>query len=135
MGSNGTVDERLAEAEAARAVLGAAWRVNLRWPDRAHRRHARSRPRRRRARPAGAAARRGASRTGPIGIPITSPRARCSDRRGLQRRPAPLSTRQGEPWKPEWICYYFINDSAPPSFVVDVSRALRAPSAARWRAT
>src|SRR5215210_1691212 len=34
MGSNGTVDERLAEAEAARAVLGAAWRVNLRWPDR-----------------------------------------------------------------------------------------------------
>ena len=35
MGSNGTVDERLAEAEAARAVLGAEWRVNLRWPDRA----------------------------------------------------------------------------------------------------
>ena len=34
MGSNGTIDERLAEAEAARAVLGAAWRVNLRWPDR-----------------------------------------------------------------------------------------------------
>src|SRR2546426_5379931 len=33
MGSNGTVEERLAEAEAARAVLGAAWRVNLRWPD------------------------------------------------------------------------------------------------------
>src|SRR4051812_49598023 len=26
MGSNGTVDERLAEAEAARAVLGAEWR-------------------------------------------------------------------------------------------------------------
>ena len=35
MGSNGTVDERLAEAEAARQVLGAAWRVNLRLPDRA----------------------------------------------------------------------------------------------------
>src|ERR687890_2528160 len=35
MGSNGTVEERLAEAEAARAVLGAAWRINLRWPDRA----------------------------------------------------------------------------------------------------
>ena len=29
MGSNGTVEERLAEAEAARAVLGAAWRTNL----------------------------------------------------------------------------------------------------------
>src|ERR1044072_2589296 len=32
MGSNGTVDERLAEAEAAPAVLGAAWRVTLRLP-------------------------------------------------------------------------------------------------------
>src|SRR6185436_9373142 len=28
---------------------------------------------------------------------------------------------EGEAWKPEWICYYFINDSAAPSFVVDVS--------------
>ena len=27
----------------------------------------------------------------------------------------------GEAWKPEWICYYFINDAADPSFVVDVS--------------
>src|SRR5687767_15340895 len=35
MGSNGTVEERLAEAEAASKVLGAAWRVNLRLPDRA----------------------------------------------------------------------------------------------------
>ena len=34
MGSNGTVEERLAEADAAGEVLGAAWRVNLRWPDR-----------------------------------------------------------------------------------------------------
>ena len=24
-------------------------------------------------------------------------------------------------WRPEWVCYYFINDSAPPSFVIDVS--------------
>src|SRR4249919_1883337 len=35
MGSNGTVEERLAEAEAARGVLGGAWRTNLRLPDRA----------------------------------------------------------------------------------------------------
>src|SRR5690242_10227035 len=35
MGSNGTVDERLAEAAEAAKVLGAAWRVNLRWTDRA----------------------------------------------------------------------------------------------------
>src|ERR1041384_4641954 len=34
MGSNGTVEERLAEAEAARVVLGATWRVMLRLPDR-----------------------------------------------------------------------------------------------------
>src|SRR5262245_11308282 len=34
MGTNGTVEARLAEAEAARAVLGASWRLNLRWPDR-----------------------------------------------------------------------------------------------------
>jgi LmbE family N-acetylglucosaminyl deacetylase len=24
-------------------------------------------------------------------------------------------------WKPDWVCCYFINDSAAPSFVVDVS--------------
>ena len=35
MGSNGTVEQRLAEADAARKVLGAAWRENLRLPDRA----------------------------------------------------------------------------------------------------
>ena len=35
---------------------------------------------------------------------------------GLRRYQA-----DGEAWKAEWICYYFINDSAPPSFVVDVS--------------
>src|SRR5262245_33991275 len=34
MGSNGTPEERLAEAEAARKALGATWRENLAWPDR-----------------------------------------------------------------------------------------------------
>ena len=33
LGSNGTPAERALEAEAARAVLGAAWRHNLGWPD------------------------------------------------------------------------------------------------------
>src|SRR5918994_6214893 len=33
LGSNGTVEERLAEAEAARAVLGAEWRHNFGRPD------------------------------------------------------------------------------------------------------
>src|SRR5262249_57391583 len=26
-----------------------------------------------------------------------------------------------DPWRADWICYYFINDGARPSFVVDVS--------------
>jgi N-acetylglucosamine malate deacetylase 1 len=35
---------------------------------------------------------------------------------GLRRYSAP-----GDPWRPEWVCCYFINDGATPSFVVDVS--------------
>ena len=26
-----------------------------------------------------------------------------------------------DPWRPDWVVYYFINDGAAPSFVVDVS--------------
>ena len=37
-------------------------------------------------------------------------------RAGLRRYQA-----EGDAWKPESVCYYFINDSATPSFVVDVS--------------
>jgi len=35
---------------------------------------------------------------------------------GLRRYEA-----DGDAWKPEWLCYFFINDSATPSFVIDVS--------------
>ncbi len=35
---------------------------------------------------------------------------------GLRRYPA-----SGDAWKPEWTCYYFINNATTPSFVVDVS--------------
>jgi LmbE family N-acetylglucosaminyl deacetylase len=35
---------------------------------------------------------------------------------GLRRYPA-----EGDAWKPDWICYYFINDSVSPSFMVDVT--------------
>ncbi len=35
---------------------------------------------------------------------------------GLKRYKA-----EGDAWKPEWICYYFINDAERPSFVIDVS--------------
>ena len=28
---------------------------------------------------------------------------------------------EGEPWKADWICYYFINETAAASFVIDVT--------------
>jgi bacillithiol biosynthesis deacetylase BshB1 len=119
MGSNGTVDERLAEAEAARRVLGAAWRVNLRLPDRAFGddpAHTRT---------VAALVRRVRPRV--VTIPYWSDRhpdhvaasrllADGVFNAGLRRYDA-----DGEAWKPDWVCYYFINDSAAPSFVIDVS--------------
>jgi bacillithiol biosynthesis deacetylase BshB1 len=119
MGSNGTVDERLAEAESARQALGAAFRENLRWPDRrigkdpAHLEQAVAFIRRHRPRV--------------IAVPYWSDRhpdhgaasevlTEAAFNAGLRRYPA-----AGDAWKAEWICYYFINLSAAPSFVVDVS--------------
>jgi bacillithiol biosynthesis deacetylase BshB1 len=119
MGSNGTVDERLAEAEAARAVLGAAWRENLRWPDRQIGKHAAHLDH------AVAFIRRHQPRV--VAVPYWSDRhpdhAAASTvlteavfNAGLKRYAA-----EGEPWKPEWVCYYFINDGDKPSFVIDVT--------------
>jgi bacillithiol biosynthesis deacetylase BshB1 len=118
MGSNGTVEERLAEAEAASQVLGARWRVNLRWPDRAigEAEHVRQ-----------AAALIRAARPRAVAIPhwqdrhpdhVAASRALTEAvfSAGLRRYQA-----DGDAWKAEWICFYFINDSSPPSFVVDVS--------------
>jgi bacillithiol biosynthesis deacetylase BshB1 len=119
MGSNGTPEERVAEGEAARAALGAAWREHLRWQDRrigkdpAH------------LDEAVAFIRRHQPRT--IAVPYWSDRhpdhAAASQvlteavfNAGLRRYPG-----EGEAWKPDWICFYFINDSTAPSFLVDVS--------------
>jgi bacillithiol biosynthesis deacetylase BshB1 len=119
MGSNGTVDERLAESEAARAVLGARWRVNLRFPDRAiggdadHVRQATALVRR--ARPRAVAIPYGVDRH-PDHVAASALLAEAVFNSGLRRYDA-----GAEPWRPEWVCYYFINDSATPSFVVDVS--------------
>ena len=119
MGSNGTVEERLAEAEAARAVLGAVWRVNLRLPDRAigsdreHERAVASLVRR--ARPTVVALPYWSDRH-PDHVAASHLLTEGVFSAGLRRYPA-----DGDAWKPESICYYFINDSAPPSFVVDVS--------------
>jgi bacillithiol biosynthesis deacetylase BshB1 len=122
MGSNGTVETRLKESEAARKVLGAAWRENLRWPDRqigkdpAHLDDAVRLIRRHRPRVVAA----------PYGIDRHPDHAAASAvvteavfNSGLRKYGAGGAL--GEPWKIEWICYYFINDGAAPSFLVDVS--------------
>lgn len=122
MGSNGTVEERLAEAEAARGVLGAAWRENLRWPDRQIGKHPEHLDQ------AVAFIRRHQPRV--VAVPYWSDRhpdhvaasavlTEAVFNAGLKRYKA--ETAAGAAWKPEWVCYYFINDGDKPSFVVDVS--------------
>jgi bacillithiol biosynthesis deacetylase BshB1 len=119
MGSNGTVEERLAEAEAARAVLGATWRVNLKWPDRgigssdAHVRAAATLIRD--VRPRAVALPYWSDRH-PDHVAASRVLTDAVFNSGLRRYDA-----GGEAWKPDWICYYFINDSVTPSFVIDVS--------------
>jgi bacillithiol biosynthesis deacetylase BshB1 len=119
LGSNGTPAERLAEGEAARAALGADWRENLRWPDRRIGKDPGQMDE------AVAFIRRHQPRT--VAVPYWSDRhpdhAAASEilteaafNAGLPRYQA-----EGDAWKPDWICYYFINDDAVPSFVVDVS--------------
>ena len=119
LGSNGTPDEREAEAEAARQVLGAAWRTNLRWPDgaitgtpgqvldvvRLVRRH----------RPRTAVLPYRGDRH-PDHVAASDVLTRGVFNSGL-RRVDPDTP----PWRPELVCYYFINDSVEPSFAIDVS--------------
>jgi bacillithiol biosynthesis deacetylase BshB1 len=123
LGSNGTPEEREAEADDARGVLGAAWRTNLRWPDGAVtgtdtqigdvvRLVRQTRPR-------------------AVAIPYWDDRhpdhraasevlRRAVFRSGLRRFQVPGSESL-ESWRPDWVCFYFINDSSPVSFAVDVS--------------
>jgi bacillithiol biosynthesis deacetylase BshB1 len=119
MGSNGTVDERLAEAEDARRVLGSRWRVNLRLPDRAlgsDAGHARAIAGLvRRARPRAVAVPYWSDRH-PDHVAASELLTNGVFNAGLRRYDA-----DGDAWKPEWVCYYFITDAVPPSFVVDVS--------------
>jgi bacillithiol biosynthesis deacetylase BshB1 len=119
MGSNGTPEQRIAEAEAAGRAMGAVWRQNLGWPDRqiggtdAHLLAATELIRKWRPRI--------------VAVPywddrhpdhVTSSRllAEAVFNAGLRRFAG-----AGDAWRPEWICYYFINDAAVPSFIVDVS--------------
>ena len=121
MGSNGTAEERLRGGRGARAVLGAALARESRAgptaasaPTPAHVRSAVE------ADPAAPPA--GGGRA-VLARPASRPRRRerGAHRGGVQRAGCAATTRGGEPWRPEWVCYYFINDGAAPSFVVDVS--------------
>jgi len=119
MGSNGTIEERLAEAEQARIVLGARWRENLRWQDRNLGRepgNVRSATELiRRVRPSAVAVPHWSDRH-PDHVAASHLLTEAVFNAGLRKYAA-----EGEPWRPTWTCYYFINDSATPSFVVDVS--------------
>ena len=119
MGSNGTVDDRLREGDAAAKVLGCIWRKNLRWPDR----RIGSDP----ARVDDAIALIRTHRPRVIAAPYWSDRHPDHEAasRVLTEAVFNAALRRyqsaGDPWRPEWVCYYFINDSVQPSFVVDVS--------------
>jgi bacillithiol biosynthesis deacetylase BshB1 len=119
LGTNGTPEVRLREADEARGVLGAAWRVNLGWPDGG------IEPSPDLVRSAVDLVRRHRPRA--VAVPYWDDRhpdhraaSRVLDlalfRSGLRR-----VVTDRDPWRPEWICYYFINNSAAPSFLIDVS--------------
>lgn len=119
LGSNGTPEEREAEAMAAREVLGAAWRTNFGWPDGAITgtdqqildvvRLVR------------------AVRPKTVVLPHDGDRHpdHVAASRVLTRAVFNAGLRRFEPstpaWKPDWVCYYFINDAVAPSFAIDVS--------------
>jgi bacillithiol biosynthesis deacetylase BshB1 len=120
LGSNGTPAGRRAEADAAARVLGAAWRDNLGWPD------GELAPVPALVRAVAALIRRHQPRT--IALPYWEDRhpdhagasraiVEATYKSGLRRYEADL----GGPWRPDWLCYYFINDHVRPSFAIDVS--------------
>jgi bacillithiol biosynthesis deacetylase BshB1 len=119
LGSNGTPEERRREADAACRVLGAKWRENLAWPDG----QIVNTPAL--ARAAAGFIRRHQPRT--IAIPYWQDRH--PDHVGASEALTTAAFLSGlrkyepgaEPWRPDWVLYYFINDGAQPSFVVNVS--------------
>jgi bacillithiol biosynthesis deacetylase BshB1 len=119
LSSNGSPEQREKEAHAAAAVLGVAWRENLGWPDGGITRTPEL------IRSAVDLIRRHRPRA--VAVPYWDDRhpdhRAASDvlsvavfRSALHRYESAAAA-----WRPDWICYYFINDGATPSFVVDVS--------------
>jgi N-acetylglucosamine malate deacetylase 1 len=119
LASNGTPEQRILEAEEARLVLGAAWRENLALPDRA----IGSAPAH--ARLVAELIRRWRPRA--IALPYWQDRhpdhlaAANLLRDGVFNAKLQKYEADGDPWQPEWVCFYFINDAGAASFVVDVS--------------
>jgi bacillithiol biosynthesis deacetylase BshB1 len=128
LGSNGTPDDRLAEGEAARAVLGAVVRVNLGLPDGNLRPDDEAQIGRivdcvRRWRPRTVAIPYWHDRH-PDHVSASALLTRALFKSGLRRFVTSATGLTGvadDAWRPEWVCHYFINDSAAPSFVIDVS--------------
>jgi N-acetylglucosamine malate deacetylase 1 len=119
LSTNGTPDEREREAASAARVLGAAWRENLGWPDGG------IAPTSDLIRSAVDLIRR--SRPRALAVPYWDDRhpdhvaashvlRNAAFKSGLRRFETDV-----EAWRPAWICYYFINDTVAPSFVIDVS--------------
>jgi bacillithiol biosynthesis deacetylase BshB1 len=119
LGSNGTPEIRRQESLEAARVLGAAWRECLGWPDG----QMANTPEL--VRSAAAFIRKHKPRT--IAVPYWQDRH--PDHVGASEALTVAAFMAGlrkyetgsEPWRPEWTCYYFINDGGTPSFVVDVS--------------
>jgi bacillithiol biosynthesis deacetylase BshB1 len=119
LSSNGSPAERQAEAAEAAHVLGVLWRENLGWPDggitttpslvqsavETIRRH----------RPRAVAIPHWQDRH-PDHVRASEVLSVAAFKSGLRRY-----VTNTEAWRPDWVCYYFINDSVTPSFVVDVS--------------
>jgi bacillithiol biosynthesis deacetylase BshB1 len=119
LGTNGTPEERLREAEAARAVLGATWRGNLGWPDGGIDGTAGQ------IRAAAELIRRARPRV--VAIPYWEDRhpdhvaaSRVLTEAAFKSRLRRFAV-DGDPWEGEWVCYYFINEAARASFLVDIS--------------
>ncbi len=119
LSSNGTREERRTEALEASRVLGAQWRENLGWADGGIAETPEM------IRSAVDAIRRHRPRT--MAIPYWDDRHpdHVAASRVLRAAAFKSGLRRYEtgadPWRPDWVCYYFINDGAAPSFVVDVS--------------
>ena len=119
MSTNGTPEERQVEADNAARILGVAWRRNLGWPDGG------IAPTPEMIRSAVDLVRRARPRT--IAVPYWDDRHPDHVAASHVLRTAVFKSglrryiTDSDAWRPDWVCYYFSNDSVAPSFVVDVS--------------